>query len=109
MDDGVAVPGAGPLQLGRFVVAAEWVGLLRSSGPVGDEIRFAPGGLSHAFDRLTGDIVCRADAAELEVFWVDFLQGNWAFRCSSCAQRAAELHNHDDHSRHAAPAAHRRL
>jgi hypothetical protein len=79
------------LQLGRFVVAAEWVGVLSGHGPGTDDLRFAPGGVAHAFDRSTGAVVCGADAAELEVFWIDFLRDDWAYRCEACVRRTSEV------------------
>lgn len=85
-----AANGAGALQCGRFVVAAEWVGVLSSRGPGGDELRFAPGGVAHALDRSSGQIVCGADVRELEVFWIDFLGDDWSLRCGQCERIASE-------------------
>jgi hypothetical protein len=74
---------------GGFVVAAEWVGVLTSLGGGGDEVRFAPGGIAHAFDPRSGEVPCGADASDLEVFWIDFASDDWSLRCPQCLARSS--------------------
>ena len=79
--------------MSRYVVAAEWVGFLSSRGPRGDELRLVPGGVAHAFDRERGEVVCGADATQLDFFWTDFELDDTIFHCSTCAQRGPKLAN----------------
>jgi hypothetical protein len=70
--------------MASWIVAAEWVGVLSSHDAGGHSLRFAPGGLAHAFDRDTGTVVCGVDARSLELFEIDFVQDEWSMRCEAC-------------------------
>ena len=72
----------------RFVAAAEWVGVLSSHGPREDAVRFAPGGLVHAFDQATRVILCGADVQALELFLLDFASVSTGLHCDDCALKA---------------------
>jgi hypothetical protein len=73
---------------GRFVVGAEWVGVLTSLGTGRDELRFVPGGIAHAFDPSSAEVLCGANASELEVFWIDFASDDWSVRCPRCLAKS---------------------
>ena len=91
MSDETVDPAAEGVRGTRFVIAAEWVGLLQSQGPSCADLRFAPGGVAHAFDLERRVVICGADGSRLELFQSDFELDEWIFRCTTCVQRLAEV------------------
>jgi hypothetical protein len=75
----------------RVVLAAEWVGFIRSHGPGSDVVRFAPGGCVHAYDQATGTVLCGANVNSLEIFRTGFSGETTGFNCDVCVRLAAAL------------------
>jgi hypothetical protein len=67
-----------------FAIAAEWVGVLVSHGRGKGGVRFAPGGVAHALNVATGQVICGVDLDTLEVFDSDFIADSWSFHCPTC-------------------------
>jgi hypothetical protein len=71
----------------RWLVAAEWLGIVTHGDATEMQIRFVPGGVSHALDPIENSVLCGADPEQLEAFAIDFTQNEWSFRCPVCQQR----------------------